>query len=240
MEKPLFIIPARGGSKGIPGKNIADLDGKPLIAWSIQFALNNLGGDGAVYVSTDSSQIAELSKQFGSDVIIRPSEISDDLALTEDALKHAVSSIQDSYSHLVLLQCTSPFRSKDLYKNGMDLLRSNPKIDSALTTRCIEQFQWKLIPESNHISPTYDLLKRPMRQQRKPEDFVWVETGNMYIITMDCFLHTGCRVNGDLACSLETSIYEAHEIDEPCDLDVARVYASLPNVQHTYNPWVTK
>jgi len=237
MEKPLVIIPARGGSKGLPGKNIADLHGKPLIAWSIKFGLNNIGTGGKVYVSTDSDEIARVSCAAGAGIISRPEEIAGDLSTTESALEHAISVVGDSFSHLILLQCTSPFRSQDLVQRADRLLKDTPEARSVLTTRTIEQFQWRAHEGLSLIEPTYDLSNRPMRQQRKEHDMVIVETGNMYVTSMQSFKDKLCRVDPRRCCGLETDRYESHEIDTSEDLKLARAFAKIDFIQDRYSPW---
>lgn len=110
----LTIIPARGGSKGLPGKNIRLLHGKPLIAYSIEASLKSKYRS-EVIVSTDSVEIAEVSKSFGAQVpFMRPSHLSGDEAKTVDVLKHAVECYEQhlgkELSYVMLLQPTSPLR----------------------------------------------------------------------------------------------------------------------------------
>lgn len=109
--KIVAIIPARGGSKGIPGKNIKQCAGKPLIAWTIESAkqckmLNR------VIVSTDDKKIAEVAKEYGAEVVDRPAELATDTATTMSALQHVLESVEADI--VVLLQCTSPVRKQGL------------------------------------------------------------------------------------------------------------------------------
>lgn len=115
----LAIIPARGGSKGIPGKNIKSFAGKPLIAHSIETALNCALINRTV-VSTDDARIAEVARGWGAEVINRPPELANDTALVIDAIKHAVLEVErdgEAVDIVLLLEPTSPFRrAKDLEK----------------------------------------------------------------------------------------------------------------------------
>ena len=123
----LGITPARGGSKGIPRKNIKEIAGKPLIAWTIESARKCNLIDRYV-VSTEDEEIASVAKEYGADVLYRPSEISSDEASTLSVLQHAVSSIPCDI--IVLLQATSPIRHeglideciKEFEDNGYDSL----------------------------------------------------------------------------------------------------------------------
>lgn len=107
----LGLIPARGGSKGVPGKNIKEIFGKPLIAWTIESAKKAKEID-KILVSTDSAEIAGVAKRYGAEVLMRPSELATDTASTQDVMVHALSKY--SADILVLLQPTSPYRSDGL------------------------------------------------------------------------------------------------------------------------------
>ena len=113
----LGLIPARCGSKGVPGKNIKMINGKPLIVWTIEKALQSKKID-KVIVSTDSEEIAEISRNAGAIVLKRPVELATDTASTQDVMVHALQSY--SADILVLLQPTSPYRSKGLIDECID------------------------------------------------------------------------------------------------------------------------
>ena len=103
----LALIPARGGSKGVPRKNLRQVAGKPLIAWSIEAARNSRLVD-KVAVSTEDEEIASVARAFGADVVIRPADLATDEASTLGVLRHAIGQIP--CDTLVLLQPTSPIR----------------------------------------------------------------------------------------------------------------------------------
>lgn len=105
------IIPARGGSKGIPRKNIKEITGKPLIAWSIESALSSKLIE-KVYVSMEDEEIAKISSDFSAEIITRLLELTDDFTPTVDVLTHFVECAKSDV--VVLLQATSPIRSKNL------------------------------------------------------------------------------------------------------------------------------
>ena len=121
------IIPARGGSKGIPNKNIYDFAGKPLIYWSIKQALASSMINCDVYVSSDSDEILDLSEQFGAHPIQRPDDLSTDFATSESALIHAqneiskASEIDDITAGGAPIAPTSPtpFTPNILFKQGV-------------------------------------------------------------------------------------------------------------------------
>ncbi|WP_395344356.1 pseudaminic acid cytidylyltransferase [Ningiella sp. W23] len=119
------LIPARGGSKRIPNKNIKVFNGKPIIAYSIETAINS-GLFDEVIVSTDSKVIADISKQYGASVpFMRPADISDDHASTMDVILHAIEYMQlhyQSVTHCCCIYATAPFLTSDVVKQAYDTL----------------------------------------------------------------------------------------------------------------------
>ena len=116
----LAIIPARGGSKRLPRKNILDLCGKPLISWSIEAALKSKYIS-KVVVSSDDEEILNISSNFGADIIKRPYELANDTATTFDAIKHTINNLE-KYDYIVLLQPTSPLRNENQIDEAIELL----------------------------------------------------------------------------------------------------------------------
>jgi len=116
----LAVIPARGGSRRFPRKNILDLNGKPLIAWSIEAGLKSKYID-KVVVTSDDSEILEISKKFGAEIIKRPEELASDTATTFDVIKHVIENIE-KYDYIVLLQPTSPLRNEKHIDEAIELL----------------------------------------------------------------------------------------------------------------------
>lgn len=125
----LAVIPARGGSKRIPRKNIKNFCGQPIIAYSIQSALNS-ELFGKVIVSTDDEEIADVAKQYGAEVpFIRPDELSDDFTGTVPVIKHAILESEKVYacdfSEVCCIYATSPFIQQEYLKKGLELLTEN-------------------------------------------------------------------------------------------------------------------
>ena len=123
----LGLIPARGGSKGLPRKNIKPLLGKPIIAWTIEQALASKYLD-RVVVSTDAKEIAEISKKYGAEVpFMRPKELAEDKAKGMDVVLHTIDWLKENdkrkhYDLIMLLQPTSPLRIKEDIDNSIELL----------------------------------------------------------------------------------------------------------------------
>jgi CMP-N-acetylneuraminic acid synthetase len=133
-KRVIAVIPARGGSKSLPKKNIRSLGGKPLIAWSIEVA-RKVDEIDRVIVSTDDAEISNFSRQFSAEVYPRPAVLASDHALVIDALKDLVktlSSEQEAAEILVLLEPTCPFRSVEDVRGCLQLLATD-EFDSAAT-----------------------------------------------------------------------------------------------------------
>ncbi len=117
----LAIIPARGGSKRLPRKNILDLAGKPLIAWTIEAGLKSRYLD-IVVVSSDDDDILGISQDYGSGIMRRPAELAGDTATTFDAIRHAMENSERPFDYIVLLQPTSPLRNEKHIDEAIELL----------------------------------------------------------------------------------------------------------------------
>ncbi|WP_297623642.1 acylneuraminate cytidylyltransferase family protein [uncultured Rikenella sp.] len=136
--KLLVIIPARGGSKGLPGKNIRPLCGKPLIGWTID-AARGIVPDKDICVSTDSVEIANTVKNYGLEVpFLRPKELATDTATTNDVLVHALNFYQQQgreYDAILLLQPTSPLRTAAQVHEALALYETHPGIDMVVSVK---------------------------------------------------------------------------------------------------------
>lgn len=175
--KAIAIIPARGGSKGLPRKNVLPLCGKPLIAWTIESALA-AGSVERVVVSTDDPEIAEVSRRFGAGVVMRPREISGDRSPSEEALLHALEELEITDGPLAFLQCTSPLTLPEDIDGTLALL---DKADTAVTATPWHRFLWTEA-DQGAIPVGHDKEKRPMRQEREPQ---FVEVGAVYAMKVE-------------------------------------------------------
>ena len=117
----LAIIPARGGSKRLPRKNLLELNGKPLISWSIEAGLNSRYIDHVV-VSSDDHEILDIAKKEGVKTIQRPKILASDTATTFDTVKHCIENLREKYDYTVLLQPTSPLRGAKHIDEAIELL----------------------------------------------------------------------------------------------------------------------
>lgn len=211
--KILFIIPARGGSKGLPGKNIKPLNGIPLITHSIQHAMKS-SYEKKVVVSTDDMKIAQVSREAGAEIVDRPAEISGDTASSESALIHALNSVEASgYKPdlIVFLQCTSPIREDDDIDKAIKLL-TEENSDSLLSASPNHRFIWKKGPQGFY-SVNYDYNKRQRRQDLEPE---FVENGSIYIFKPWVLKENNNRLGGKVSLYL-MSDESSYEIDSAMD-----------------------
>lgn len=129
----LAIIPARGGSKRLPRKNVLDLAGKPLIAWTIEAAEKSKYID-KVVVTSDDNEILAISKKLGANIIKRPDDLASDTARTFDAIQHAINLTEKQYDFIILLQATSPLRNEKHIDEAIELLAS--KQANAIVSVC--------------------------------------------------------------------------------------------------------
>ena len=225
-DKIIAIIPARGGSKGIKGKNLMDFLGKPLVAWSIIQALSAKEID-EVFVSSDSDEILDISSKNGAKTIKRPDNISGDTATTESALQHAMGEIGDAKS-LILMQPTSPLRKRDDLSNAISQYLKEG-CDSLFSGALLEDFLiWDKNEKGDLCSINYDYQNRGRRQDRTPQ---YVENGSFYIFKPEV-LKTGNRLGGKIGVYL-MDFWQSSEIDSPEDVEIVKTLFSV-NLKGSY------
>jgi CMP-N,N'-diacetyllegionaminic acid synthase len=188
MHRILGIIPARGGSKGIPRKNISLLGGKPLISWTIEAALESRVCD-RLLVSTDDPEIADVAKESGADVpFLRPPALSTDTATSLSVVEHAIDWLKDNcaetFSHVVFLQPTSPFRTAKDIQNAVAIAK---KTDAAVVSVCQPHhhpYLLKIIREDGTLGNLLPASASYSRRQDFPP--VYALNGAIYVISVDC------------------------------------------------------
>ncbi len=221
MEKKVTaVIPARAGSKGIHNKNIIDFCGKPLIAWSIEQAVQSKYVED-VYVSTDGKEIAEISEKYGAEIIWRPADLASDTASSESALIHAVSVMKKNseINAVVFLQATSPIRLSEDIDNAIDLFFEN-SYDSLFSMSVLEDYCiWKKT-ENELNSLTYDYLKRGRRQEREP---LFLENGSIYIFKSEILMKYKNRLGGKIG-MYEMPFDRSYEIDSMDDIEMCSYF----------------
>ncbi len=207
----IAFIPARGGSKSIPEKNIKSFCGKPLIFWNLQ-ELQNSNADNIV-VATDSEKIKNIVNSFNFSkvsVYDRSNENSQDISSTESVMLEYINSISLSDTDtFMLVQTTSPFTQKNHFNEGLELFE---KHDAVLSCCESKRFSWR-----DGKSMNYDIYNRPRRQ-----DFegTLIENGAFYISSVSDIKKTKNRISGDIA-TYKMPEFTYIEIDEPEDWIVA-------------------
>ncbi len=223
--KTVAFIPARSGSKGVPNKNIKLISGKPLIAWSIEQARASKLVD-EIYVSTNCSRIAAISKNYGAKVpFLRPKNISTDESTTESAVEHFCSFLdreEFDYENILLIQCTSPIRAIDRFDNAIRDFYER-RLDSLVSVSTKQQFLWKNF--ENPIA-NYNHEKRPRRQDIRKSEKNYTETGSFYLFKRSMFMEAKNRICGSYGLYL-TPEEESFDIDSELDFSICEVVLNL-------------
>ena len=215
-ERYLAIIPARGGSKGIPRKNVKLLKGKPLIAYSIEAALASSYID-SVIVSTDDDEIAETSKRCGAEVIKRPKELASDTAAIIDSLLHIISVIDAKYDVLVLLQPTSPLRMAIHIDEAIELYGASSS--DSLASISLVQDSPVLIRELMHDDSLIPLLQGSSTIRRQDMKEYYRINGAIYINKIS-ILNINSSLNDNKIGYVMERMYSL-DIDDSMDLMIA-------------------
>ena len=223
----LAVIPARGGSKRIPRKNIKEFHGKPMIAWSIQAALNS-GCIDEVWVSTDDEEIAAIAQTYGAKVpFIRPAHLSDDFATTADVMQHAVQECQIQYQQLpdyvCCLYATAPFVQQQDLLQGFELIQSKDLdyVFSATNYSFPIQRAIKIDSDGkvNMFSPEY------FNTRSQDLEEAWHDAGQFYWGTAQAWLqkHTVFSPSSNI---ISLPSYRVQDIDTLSDWHRAEMIAS--------------
>ena len=212
MDKYVAFIPARGGSKSIPLKNIKKIAGKPLIFWTIEAAIGCSKID-KVYLSTDSEQIIDVAKNLHHEkfeIIHRSPETATDIASTESAMLEFAE--LHNFENIILIQATSPLLVSEDLDTAITTFEDT-EADSLLSVVEQQRFIWNKSSNCFVMPFNYDPLCRPRRQ-----DFggYLVENGAFYITCKKLLQDTRCRISGNVAYyKMPEETY--YEIDEPAD-----------------------
>ncbi|MCA1429780.1 MULTISPECIES: acylneuraminate cytidylyltransferase family protein [unclassified Bradyrhizobium] len=214
-RKTLAVIAARGGSKGIPHKNLLDLCGKPLIAWTVEQARAARGVD-VVAVSSDSEAILAAAETAGAVGVRRPDDISGDLASSESAWLHALDATEarlGRFERVVALQATSPIREPGDIENALETF-DRDHLDSLLSVCEVEDyFNWRI--GANGPEPiNYDYRNRRMRQQIEKR---YLENGSFYVLIPSLLREQNNRLGGKIGFHVMDR-HKMFQIDRPEDV----------------------
>jgi N-acylneuraminate cytidylyltransferase len=210
------IIPARGGSKGIPRKNLVSVCGRPLLAWSILQARAAAGIDG-VWVSSDNDEILDVARAFGAGTIHRPAALSSDTASSEEAWRHALDALESegcSIDWIVGMQATSPVREPRDLSEALQRVHDDG-LESLLSVVEIEDFfTWRLDEMGMPQSVNYDYHNRKRRQAIEKR---YLENGSFYIFRPSLLRDETNRLGGRIGLHVMDK-HKMFQIDAPDDL----------------------
>jgi N-acylneuraminate cytidylyltransferase len=215
------LIPARGGSKGIPRKNLAFLGGKTLL--EIGVAKLFLSGCDEVFVSTDDQEISECAREYGAKIINRPSEISEDTSSTESVILHAINSLRiDPANTLVIHQITSPMITVKSIVFCINSLE-NSKFNSAISVFQESPFIWVENEFQEWEPNNHDRASRPLRQDLAKSG---IETGGIYVAKVKAIIEQLNRFPVPTIC-VPVSYIEAIDINTEADLNDVRNFFKI-------------
>lgn len=213
----LAIIPARGGSKRIPGKNVREFAGKPLIAYSILAAVNSKLFD-KVWVSTDSDDVADIAQRYGAEVpFVRPPELSDDFTGTRPVTNHAINYCIEQYErpeYCCCIYATAPFLQVDYLAQGLDALRQQPDKSFAFTVTTYPfPIQRSLALDGAGVSPMF-----PKEINKRSQDLqeAYHDAGQFYWGRTDDYL-SNQRIFGENSIPVVLPRHLVQDIDTPED-----------------------
>ncbi len=217
----LAIIPARGGSKGVPRKNIRDLGGKPLIAWTIAAARASAYLD-RIIVSTDDAEIADISRQFGAEVpFMRPDELARDGSSGIDPVIHALEALPEKFDYMVLLQPTSPFRSTADIDQALELcVREKAESCISVTENGKSPYWSYKIDGQNRLEPLFPVEEKIACRQQLPKTYAL--NGAIYIASTR-FVLANRSLQDDRTLAYIMPSERSLDIDSEFDLRLANV-----------------
>lgn len=226
-HRTVAIIPARGGSKGIPLKNLQKVAGISLLARAINAAQASPSID-RVIVSTDHDGIAAEALRAGAEVAHRPAEIAGDTATSESALIHTLSTLDEDFDITVFMQCTSPFIDSASIENAVRTVRDD---DADVVFSAVEDhsFLWRLDDNTQAVAVGHEASFRPRRQDRAKH---FNETGAFYVMRTSGLIEHEHRFFGRIGIE-EVPPEHAREIDDMSDLTLVRAIAASQTQETT-------
>ncbi len=219
----LAVIPARGGSKRLPGKNILDLCGKPIIAWSIEAGLNSSYID-KVVVSSDDDDILDTAKRFKAEIIKRPKQLASDTASSFDVVKHAIDNLE-SYDYVVLLQPTSPLRNNQHIDKAIEFLEEK-NADSIISVCEVNHSPLWSNTLQDDCSMNNFIKEEVINKRSQDLEKYYRLNGAIYICEISKFLKEREFFLGENVYAFIMNREHSIDIDEKIDLEFARILAS--------------
>lgn len=230
----LAIVPARGQSKGIPRKNIKILVGKPMIAWSIEAAINSKYID-RIVVSTDDEEIKQISLKYGAEVpFLRPEELARDNTQSSDAIFFTVERLKsienEKYDFILLLQPTSPLRTEIHIDESIEKLIDNSNNFDALIsiTELEHPIYWNRTIDRNNVLKNYIEYDKDKKYRRQDFEKLYRLNGCIYLINTETFLrYKSFETENTLAYVMERKV--SIDVDDIVDFELAEYYLKSNN-----------
>jgi CMP-N-acetylneuraminic acid synthetase len=222
MSNPIrniAIIPARGGSKRLPGKNIKTLGDLPLIAHSIKYAQQFPEYIHKIVVTTDDPEIAKIAQEYGASVVKRPAVLAGDHEPVLSALQHVLEAYSENYDAVVLLQPTNPLRPEGLLEEGMLRFRES-KVDSLMSVSRFAE-KYGTITGNSFVPENYAMGQRS--QDLEPR---FRENGLLYIIKCDSIKKGHILAKNNFALSVDHP-YDRVDIDDAADFAFAQAMLNI-------------
>ena len=217
----LAIVPARGGSKRLPRKNVLELSGKPLIAYSIEAALKSKYID-KVVMASDDEEILNISKQFGSDTIKRPDELASDTATSFDAIKHVLENVKE-FDYIVLLQPTSPLRNEKHIDEAIKLLESK-KADAVVSVCEMDHSPLWSNSLDDSLSMKNFVIDEVLNKRSQDLEKYYRLNGAIYICKTDKLLEEKSFMLKDNIFAYVMDRKSSIDIDDEIDFKIAQFY----------------
>lgn len=227
-KRILAIVPARGGSKGLPGKNIRPLLGKPLIGWSIERAQQSKYVD-EIYISTDSQEIAEVAESFGVSVPeLRPAYLASDTASSMDFIEYTINRMEEQGNHfdyLILLEPTSPLRDAEDIDKSLEMLIDHPSAKSIVGV-CKSEGQHPMYLTKINDGLLVPYVERANSVRRQDLEELYFFEGTVYVTSIDgfrqyrLFYHKECL-------AYVVPKWKSYEVDDFIDFTVIEAIMKL-------------
>lgn len=219
----LCVIPVRGGSKGIPGKNRRPVAGKPLVAWTIEQALS-ARPQMDVLVSTDDEDLAAIAREAGAQVPwLRPAHLAEDTTATEPVVEHAIAEFTAAGRRpdaVMLLQATSPVRLPGTVDRAISQFVATG-VDSMVGAVPQTPFLWQYgASEADQPKAHFTIGARPRRQELQRTEMFYRETGSLYLTKTEIYEREHNRLGGTIGI-FEMDDLEGVDIDTELDLSIA-------------------
>lgn len=211
------FIPARGGSKGIPKKNLAKVGTSSLVSRAVASCLQ-VDQVSKVFISSDDNEILKEGERAGATMVSRPATLATDTSRSEDAILHWLESLTVRPDVVAFVECTSPFISPCDLSKAIDLVRAD-EFDCVFSASPTDVLLWEKKMDSSYAPVGHNPFQQTMRQER-PQQFA--ESGAFFVFRTNGFIDSRCRFFGRIG-AVTVSPLTSIEIDEPWQLQLANL-----------------